>query len=259
MLKIRHLHAAYGADDVLHDIDLDVREGEIITLVGANGAGKSTLMKAISGLLPPSRGEIHFRSSRIDGLPVAARLRMGLAHVPEGRQVFGGLSVLENVELGAHVHRGDSVAKSERLREVRALFPALAPFENTPAANLSGGQQQLLAIARGLMSAPRLILLDEPSLGVAPILVQEIFQFIRSLKARGVSVLLAEQNARAALSIADRGYVLENGQVVHSGAANDMLHSKEVADRYLGAGGRSQNLSSSDRLTGAMLRSILDM
>ena len=257
MLTVHRLCTSYGSDNVLHGINLEVREGEIVTLVGANGAGKSTLMKTLSGLMTPTSGEILFLGERIDNRPVSARLKMGLAHVPEGRQVFGGLSVLDNIMLGGHIITDGGDAG--RLAEVRALFPALGKFEGAPAASMSGGQQQLLAIARGLMAAPRLLLLDEPSLGVAPLLVQEIFKLIASLRDKGVSVLLAEQNARAALSIADRGYVLENGRIAYAGRGREMLHSQEVADRYLGGGSTTAISTRKPTVSGEDLKAILNL
>ncbi len=231
MLELRDISAGYGSDAVLHGIGLGVGAGEIVTLIGANGAGKSTLAKTVSGLLSPLTGEIYFEGKRIDRLTTAARLKLGIAHVPEGRQIFAGMTVAENLALGTP--RG---ADAEQLDWVCDLFPVLRERMESVAGNFSGGQQQMLAIGRGLMSRPRLLILDEPSLGLSPLLVSEIFTLIAGLRARGLSVLLAEQNARAALSIADRAYVIENGRVTLSGAASDLLHSPEIAARYLGVG-----------------------
>lgn len=238
LLELRNLSSGYGGRPVLQDVDIAVATGEIVALLGANGAGKSTLAKTLSGLLPAMSGEIRFAGARIELLSASARIRRGIAHVPEGRQVFAGMTVAENLRLGAFVLRGGqaSAVTATRRREVSALFPMLAEREDSLAGNLSGGQQQMLAIARGLMSGPRLLILDEPSLGLAPLLVREILGLVRRLRDEGVAILLAEQNARAALAIADRGYVLENGRISLTGAAADLLQSDAVAERYLGIG-----------------------
>jgi len=235
MLEVRHISVGYTETPVLQDINLDLDEGEIVTLVGANGAGKSTLVKTISGLLRPMSGEVLFKGERVEKLSAAERLRKGIAHVPEGRQVFAGMTVAENLKMGAYASRegGDGHERTER---VCKLFPVLHERMNDIAGNFSGGQQQMLAIARGLMSNPRLLMLDEPSLGVSPILVAEIFKLVQALRDSGISILLAEQNARSALAIADRGYVIENGRVTLSGSASDLLDSREIAERYLGVG-----------------------
>jgi branched-chain amino acid transport system ATP-binding protein len=229
MLDIAAISTGYGRDAVLHDVSLTVGDGEIVTLIGANGAGKSTLAKSVSGLLGLMGGEIRFEATRIDRLDTAARLARGIAHVPEGRQVFAGMTVAENLALGA----GPGPSQLDFVCE---LFPVLRQRMTALAGNFSGGQQQMLAIARGLMSRPKLIILDEPSLGLSPLLVGEIFALIEGLRARGISVLLAEQNARAALAIADRGYVIENGRVTLTGPATSLLHSPDIAARYLGVG-----------------------
>jgi len=238
MLEIRKLSTGYAGLDVVHDIDLTVGAGEIVALIGANGAGKSTLVKAVSGLLAPSRGEIVFEGRRIDGLPPRARVRLGIAHVPEGRQVFPGMTVAENLRLGAYA-QGRSLGGDEiqaRMAAVCERFPILLNRLGEPAGNLSGGQQQMLAIARGLMASPRLIILDEPSLGLAPVLVEEIFRLIHGLKQQGLAIVLSEQNARMSLAIADRAYVIENGRVVMAGTGRELLDNPEVAERYLGVG-----------------------
>ena len=235
MLEVRNVTVGYTESPVLVDVSLDLHQGEIVTLVGANGAGKSTLAKTISGLMRPISGEIWFEGQRIHALSTGDRLRRGIAHVPEGRQVFAGMTVIENLMLGRYV--SDEPERDQaRLAEIFAQFPLLSERRDEVVGNFSGGQQQTLAIARGLMSNPRLLLLDEPSLGVSPILVAEMFQLIQELRERGISILLAEQNARSALAIADRGYVIENGRVTMSGAASQLLHSKEIAERYLGVG-----------------------
>ncbi len=234
-LQIRGIFSGYGVGPVLHDISLDVAGGEIVALIGANGAGKSTLAKTVSGLITPLSGEILWDGVRIDTLSTAERLRRGIAHVPEGRQVFAGMTVAENLAMGA-TSRPHGRPAAGVLDEIHALFPVLSSRMEDVAGNFSGGQQQMLAIARGLMSSPRLIILDEPSLGLAPLLVAEIFVLISKLRARGISVLLAEQNARAALAIANRGAVIENGRLTLAGPASDLLHSPEIAERYLGVG-----------------------
>jgi branched-chain amino acid transport system ATP-binding protein len=238
MLEVKRLHTGYGGMDVIHGIDIEVRAGEIVALVGANGAGKSTLVKTISGLMPVRAGEIVFEGERIDRLSPKARVLRGIAQVPEGRQVFGGLSVSENLRLGAYVHR-HTLSESQleaRMREVCALFPVLLERLGEPVGNLSGGQQQMLVIARGLMAQPRLLVLDEPSLGLAPVLVVEIFRLIAGLRDQGIAILLSEQNAKLSLAIADRAYVIEMGRVALAGTGQELLASPEVAERYLGVG-----------------------
>ena len=237
-LELRNVSAGYGGVDVIRGIDLAVAPGEIVTLVGANGAGKSTLVKAISGLVRLRAGSIMFEGRRIDTLSTAARMRLGIVHVPEGRQIFSGLTVNENLVLGAYVHRSHGQASTTRLDEVGARFPVLRERLSALAGNLSGGQQQMLAIGRGLMAGPKLLILDEPSLGLAPRLVSEMFELVRGLRDQGLAILLSEQNARLSLAIADRGYVIENGSVALSGSGQDLLRSKEVADRYLGVGAK---------------------
>jgi branched-chain amino acid transport system ATP-binding protein len=236
MLELQNISAGYGGVDVIRDIDLIVRAGEIVTLVGANGAGKSTLVKTISGLVPARSGTITFDGRRIETASTATRMRLGIAHVPEGRQVFAGLTVAENLALGAYVHRGQADETQARLGQVGARFPVLRERMSALAGNLSGGQQQMLAIGRGLMAAPKLMILDEPSLGLAPRLVSEMFELIQGLRRQGLAILLSEQNAQLSLAIADRGYVIENGRVALSGSGQDLLQSKDVADRYLGVG-----------------------
>jgi branched-chain amino acid transport system ATP-binding protein len=237
MLELRGITTGYGGTPVVHDTDLTVRAGEIVTLVGANGAGKSTLVKTISGLLRPHRGQILFEGKRIETLSPRARVLLGIAHVPEGRQTFAGLTVAENLELGGFLHAkrtGADVAK--RMREVCERFPVLMERLHEVVANFSGGQHQMLAIARGLMAHPKLLVLDEPSLGLSPMLVSQIFQLIASLRASGTAILLSEQNARLSLAIADRGYVIENGRVTTSGSGSELLRSSDIAARYLGVG-----------------------
>ena len=234
ILQVQSLSAGYGTGPVLHGVDLDLHEGEIVSLIGANGAGKSTLVQCISGLRRPLSGRILFEGQPIEALDTAQRLRLGIAHVPEGRQVFAGMTVAENLALGALRGQGGTDARAARIDQVCTIFPILRGRMHDPVGNFSGGQQQMLAIARGLMSGPRLLLLDEPSLGLAPLLVADMFRLIRQLRDRGLTILLAEQNARSALSVADRGVVIENGCVVLSGPARDLLASGDIAARYLG-------------------------
>jgi branched-chain amino acid transport system ATP-binding protein len=255
LLELKSVSVGYGRNRVLQNVNLTLERGEIVTLLGANGAGKSTLAKSISGLLRTESGTILLDGEPIETLLPAERLRRGIAHVPEGRQIFAGMTVAENLELGAYASQDTDHA--ERLEFVWKLFPVLRERMKDVAGNFSGGQQQMLAIARGLMSKPKILLLDEPSLGVAPILVSEIFHLITGLRAQGITVLLAEQNARQALSIADRGYVFENGKVTLEGPAVDLLNSPDIAERYLGMGSATEvSGSASDALAGK-LRAVL--
>ncbi|HEX4111788.1 MAG TPA: ABC transporter ATP-binding protein [Stellaceae bacterium] len=238
MLRVTGLAAGYRDIVVLHGIDFEIGAGEIVALIGANGAGKSTLAKTLAGLLPVRRGQIFLEDRPIERLGAPARIRLGMAHAPEGRQIVAGLSVADNLRLGAFVHRhrlGDS-GMARRIAAVCGQFPALGNRLGEPAGNLSGGQQQMLAIARALMVEPRLLILDEPSLGLAPQLVAEIFRLIAMLRQQGMAILLSEQNARMSLAVADRAYVLEMGHITLQGSGADLLHNPEVADRYLGVG-----------------------
>jgi branched-chain amino acid transport system ATP-binding protein len=238
MLQVHNLSAGYGAGDVIHQMGFAVAAGEIMALVGANGAGKSTLVGAISGVITPRTGEVLLDKEPMHKLSAAARVAKGIAHVPEGRQVFAGLTVAENLRLGAYVQlRGLSQSDVDaRMKIVCDRFPILLGRLNEPAGNLSGGQQQMLAIARGLMSEPRVLLLDEPSLGLSPILVAEIFRLVASLKEQGLAVVLSEQNAKLSLAIADHGAVVENGRIVVSGTGQELLARSDIAERYLGVG-----------------------
>lgn len=235
ILELRGLAAGYAGRAVVNDIDLDVFPGEIVALVGANGAGKSTLAKTVSGLLPVLEGTIRFCGEEIGALSPADRVRAGIAQVPEGRQIFASLSVAQNIDLGAYARKRDA-EDAPLLETIYARFPVLRERVDAVAGNLSGGQQQMLAIARGLMARPRLLILDEPSLGLSPAFVKEIFHLIVGLRDQGLSILLSEQNARQSLAIADRGYVIENGRLAVSGQARDLLASSDIADRYLGLG-----------------------
>jgi branched-chain amino acid transport system ATP-binding protein len=231
MLDVRGLESRYGRIPVLHGIDLEVRAGELVALVGGNGAGKTTLLRALSGV-QPSTGSVAFEETPIQSFSAEARVALGIVQCPEGRQVFGPLTVEDNLRLGAY-RRGRALAK-QSLERVYALFPALAERRRQSAGTLSGGQQQMLAIGRALMAQPRLLLLDEPSMGLAPRLVAEIFAAIRRLRADDTALLLVEQNAAAALAIADRGYVLETGRVVLAGSGAELLADAGVRAAYLG-------------------------
>jgi branched-chain amino acid transport system ATP-binding protein len=233
VLEVSNLHSAYGRIEVLKGISLEVRTGEVVALIGSNGAGKTTLLRALSGVQPISGGEIRFLGARIDKLPPHRRVERGMTQSPEGRQVFGPLSVEDNLRLGAYMRR-DGEIEQDRER-VFAMFPVLREKRHLVAGGLSGGQQQMLAIGRALMGKPKLLLLDEPSLGLSPILVDQILAAIVALKASGITVLLVEQNATAALEIADRGYVLETGRIASTGAAAALLSDPKVKAAYLGA------------------------
>jgi branched-chain amino acid transport system ATP-binding protein len=233
MLEISRLDVYYGVIRALHEISLRVGKGEIVTLIGANGAGKSTTLLTLSGLLTPLSGSIIYEGSDITYAPAHRRVEMGIVQVPEGRRVFANMSVSENLELGAYT-RKDKAGVRQDLERVFALFPILAERRKQAAGTLSGGQQQMLAIGRALMGRPRLLLMDEPSLGLAPLLVKEIFQTIAEIRSQGVTVLLVEQNAHMALSLADRAYVLETGRITLSGPAKELLANEEVKKAYLG-------------------------
>ena len=232
MLAVRRLESRYGRIPALKGIDLAVREGELVALVGANGAGKSTLLRALSGVQPIASGQVVFEGEDITREGAERRVRRGIVQVPEGRQVFAPLSVEDNLRLGGYTRT--QAERAEGLERVYAMFPVLRERRHAPAGTLSGGQQQMLAMGRGLMAKPRLLLLDEPSMGLAPRLVEEIFAKIRSLKRERTTIFLVDQNARAALSVADRGYVLETGSIVHTGTGAELLASEQVQAAYLG-------------------------
>jgi branched-chain amino acid transport system ATP-binding protein len=255
LLELRNICVAYGRHRVLENVDLTLEQDEIVTLLGANGAGKSTLAKAISGLLRVETGTILLEGEPIEALMPAERLRRGIAHVPEGRQIFAGMTVAENLELGAY--SSSETDRAARLDTVCTLFPVLRERMNDIAGNFSGGQQQMLAIARGLMSRPKILVLDEPSLGIAPLLVAEIFHMIEHLRAQGITILLAEQNARQALSIADRGCVFENGRITLEGRAVDLLNSQDIAVRYLGMGSAADVSGPASDALALRLRNVL--
>jgi branched-chain amino acid transport system ATP-binding protein len=232
VLSVENLKSGYGRIEALHGVSITVAAGEIVTLVGANGAGKTTLLRAISGVQPITAGRVLFEGRPIERLPGHARVALGIAQVPEGRQLFAPLSVDDNLKLGAWTRR-DADRETE-LAQVYGLFPMLATRRQTAAGTLSGGQQQMLAIGRALMAKPRLLLLDEPSMGLAPMLVDQILGVVQGLKRTGLTVLLVEQNARAALAIADRGYVVETGRIAASGSAAELLADDRVQAAYLG-------------------------
>ena len=234
LLKIEDLHTYYGHVHALKGLNLMVAEGEIVTLIGANGAGKTTTLRTISGLIRPREGRIEFNGQDIHGLPAHHIVENGISHAPEGRGIFSTLTVMENLNMGAYTLGGDKEAIEENRRRVFDLFPRLEERKSQLGGTLSGGEQQMLTIGRALMAHPRLLMLDEPSLGLAPMLVKAIFDVIREINARGVTVLLVEQNARAALKLAHRGYVLETGRVVLSGTAGELLRDERVRQAYLG-------------------------
>ena len=232
MLQVEGLSSCYGRIPALKGIDLHVGEGELVALVGANGAGKTTLMRSLSGVQPVSAGKVRFAGVDITSAAPDRRVRLGIVQVPEGRQVFAPLSVEDNLRLGAYLRsRAEAAHGFER---VYAMFPVLKQKRREPAGTLSGGQQQMLAMGRGLMAMPRLLLLDEPSMGLAPRLVEEIFACVSALKAAATTIFLVDQNARAALAVADRAYVLETGRVVLSGNGSELLENEQVKEAYLG-------------------------
>jgi branched-chain amino acid transport system ATP-binding protein len=233
MLQLDDVHVRYGAIDAVKGVTFGVGEGEIVTLIGANGAGKSTTLRAISGLIRPAAGSIRFRGERIDGLPAHRIARAGVGHAPEGRRVFARLSVRENLEMGAFA-RGKGVELGPDFERVHALFPILKERERQAAGTLSGGQQQMLAIGRALMARPKVLLLDEPSMGLAPIVVEQIFETIGEINRQGIAVLLVEQNAQMALAVASRGYVLESGEIVLADSGEALLGNPQVRRVYLG-------------------------
>lgn len=232
LLELNGLSSHYGRIQALRGVSITVAEGEIVALVGANGAGKTTLLRALSGVQPLSAGAIRFAGADISRAPAHKRVALGISQAPEGRQVFGPLSVEDNLRLGAYRRSGGDVA--EELQKMYTMFPILKEKRKDPAGALSGGQQQMLALGRALMSQPRLLLLDEPSMGLAPLLVAEIFEALKKLKARGATIFLVEQNAFAALGICDRGYVLETGEVKIAGTGETLLADDRVRQAYLG-------------------------
>jgi branched-chain amino acid transport system ATP-binding protein len=235
LLELKNVSSAYGSVEALRGVSLHVDKGEIVTLLGANGAGKSTTLRTISGLIRPTSGEIWFDGQRIDTVSPEQIARMGISHVPEGRRIFPGLTVKENIMLGS-TGRGrlSRQAMAEGVEEMFGIFPDIKRFADALGWTLSGGQQQMLAVARGLMAKPKLLLLDEPSLGLAPVIVQQLFATIRQIHALGTTILLVEQNAHMALSVAARGYVLETGNMTVEGTTAQLLNNEEVRAAYLG-------------------------
>ena len=233
MLKIRDLSVHYGKIKAVRQIDMDIAQGEIVSLIGANGAGKSTTLRALSGLVKAAGGSVEFEGKDITGWSAKAIVEAGISHCPEGRQIFPRMTVMENLELGAYT-RKDTKNLSVEYDRIFDYFPVLAQRRSQMGGTLSGGEQQMLAIGRALMSKPKLLLLDEPSLGLAPLLVEKIFEIIQNINREGMTVLLIEQNAWQALNIANRGYVMETGSVAVTGAASELLHNDHVRRAYLG-------------------------
>jgi branched-chain amino acid transport system ATP-binding protein len=233
LLSVEDLHVSYGKVEAVSGVSLQMRAGEIVTVIGPNGAGKTTLLAALMGL-QPAKGEIRYEGSDLSGLLTEERVRRGVCLVPERRELFTEMTVEDNLILGAYTRWRDRAAVERDLAEVYARFPRLSERRTQLAGTLSGGERQMLALGRALMTKPRLLLLDEPSLGLAPLIVREIFRIVTALRQLGVSILLVEQNARAALETADFGYVLETGSIVHSGKAADLIHDPKVVASYLG-------------------------
>ena len=233
LLEIEDMHSYYGHIHALQGISLTVEEGEVVTLIGSNGAGKTTTLRSIHGILPPRRGRIIFDGEEIQGTPAHELIGKGIAQSPEGRKIFRRMTVLENLEMGAY-HRSDSSEVRQDMERVFDLFPRLKERTKQEAGTMSGGEQQMLAIGRALMSRPRLLLLDEPSMGLAPVLVERIFKTVREINQQGTTILLVEQNANVALEIATRGYVLETGEIVTSASAEELREDPTVREAYLG-------------------------
>ena len=232
MIKVQDLSVHYGMIQAVHNVSFEVKQGEIVSLIGANGAGKTTILRTISGLVRPSNGQIIFEGKNIEKAAPQKIVADGLSQVPEGRHVFSGLTVQENLDMGAFLRKDNTL--KEDFEQIFAKFPILKERRNQDAATLSGGEQQMLAMGRALMSKPKLLLLDEPSMGLAPIFIKEIFSIIQEIQAQGTTVLLIEQNAKMALSIANRGYVLETGKIVLEGTGKELLASEAVRKAYLG-------------------------
>jgi branched-chain amino acid transport system ATP-binding protein len=235
LLKVDGIHTRYGTFEALRGVSLELSAGEVVTILGANGAGKSTLLRTISGLIRPTLGSIHYNEERINEIPPDAIVNLGISHCPEGRMLFPEMPVYKNLELGAYVRRKDRGLVEKMREEVYELFPIVSERRKQAAGTLSGGEQQMLAIGRALMSGPKLLMLDEPSLGLAPVVVMNIMDTLIRIKQRGTSILLVEQNAAESLRIADHGYVLETGTVVLAGKGGDLMNDEKVRQSYLGA------------------------
>ncbi len=235
MLEVENIEAGYGPIRALDGVSLEVAAGELVAIIGANGAGKTTLLMAISGVVPTRGGEVRFEGRSVTGLEPHEIVRLGIGHAPEGRRIFPRLTVRENLELGGFT-RSDRAEMRRDIDEICGLFPVLGQRMGQMGGTLSGGEQQMLALGRALVGRPRLLLLDEPSLGLAPLVVAKIFEVIASLSARGIAVVLVEQNARAALKLASRGYVLETGRITLTGSGTELAHDRRVRDAYLGEG-----------------------
>lgn len=234
MLKIKDLNVSYGSIHALHDVSIEVNEGEIVSLIGANGAGKTTTLHTITGLLKADSGEVKLYNYNLLTMNPSKIVTLGMAHVPEGRQIFAQMTVKENLEMGAYIRKDKSKIEAD-IEDIYKRFPRLKERYKQNAGTLSGGEQQMLAIGRAMMSKPKILLMDEPSMGLSPLLVKEIFEIIKELNQSGMTILLVEQNAKMALSIANRAYVIETGHVVMKGSAKDMLENDEVKKAYLGA------------------------
>lgn len=235
MLKLIDVTVRFGAFEALSNINFEVEEGELVVLLGANGAGKSTIFNTISGLNKPSKGEIQFLGKNVGGTSPDKMVKNGIVQCAEGRKLFPEMTVQENLRMGGYVHRRKKSQLKESLEEVYELFPILKDKKDDPAGSLSGGQQQMLAIGRALMSKPRLVMMDEPSIGLAPLIVEQMFGIIQEINKQGTTVLLAEQNANAALKIADRGYVIENGRIVIEGSRQELFENDDIRKAYIGA------------------------
>lgn len=235
-LEIKDLRVHYGKIEAIKGVNVTVNEGEVVTLIGANGAGKTTILKTISGLRPVSTGEIIFNDQAINKIPAHERVTLGISQVPEGRGIFPGMTVMENLEMGKYFRKNRKAEMDEDLDRIFALFPRLKERIGQAGGTLSGGEQQMLAMGRAMMARPKVLLLDEPSMGLAPQMIANIFRIITEINNQGVTILLVEQNAQQALQLADRGYVLETGNVVKEAKASDLLHDPAVREAYLGTG-----------------------
>jgi branched-chain amino acid transport system ATP-binding protein len=233
LLEVKNLDVHYGVIQAIKDVSFEVNEGEIVTLIGANGAGKTTTMQSIMGLIHPSRGEIYYDGQKINGIPSHKIVKLGMTQVPEGRRIFSELTVYENLLMGAYT-RTDKDGIEKDLKDIYALFPRLEERRNQIAGTLSGGEQQMLAMGRAIMSKPKLLMLDEPSMGLSPLLVDQVFEIIKHFHEIGTTILLVEQNANKSLAISDRAYVLENGKIVLTGTGKELLASEEIKKAYLG-------------------------